>query len=429
MLWGVGLAIWIGRGFALGPLNVQAGDIALVLSVLLVLATFAAKPHARLRFTPRAGSVAFGLCAAIVAIIVAAIVSVSGSTDPLAVVRFSGRWALGLFATMALYWLLNSECRLKTLERALLLGGIASVSMAIAGFFIDSLGSLTIRFGDRSQALLNHPNQFAILLASCIPVAISAVLGRVRRWFPWLALVALIVGLALTGSKFNLFAMGVMLPVSAFACLLVMPGTRRKLELLVAVPVGLAMLGVVGALVVQRFNPRTIGTLGNLLTDPADVSAVVSRRELWHAALRLGLEHPFTGVGADQTSQFLPFDHAHNVFLEFFASMGIWGLVALCFFLSILLWLVGWSLFTAFQSRKLGLHTRLGLIGSALASIQFVISNQSSDSFGGTTLPILWVLIALLLARWNLAVRRPSSGWVARADGALRCIAPTQVRQ
>lgn len=409
VLWLAGLAIWVGRGVEVGEFNVQPGEIALALVAGYGLAASAANPASRLRFVPLVQKLAIGLIAAVVAILCSAVISGVGSIDPFSVVRFSGRYVLGLLAVVALYRLLRSEGRLRILERSLLAGAAGSVALAVAGFFVAPLGELTVRYGDRAQALLNHPNQFAILLAALVPIAMSAAVRRPSFWLPWSALVLLVIGVALTGSKFNILVLGVMLPLSALFSLTVIPGVRRKLELSLTLAVLVFAIGAVGALAVTEFSPRTMTTIGNLFTDPTEVSAVSTRSELWQQAILLGLDYPFSGVGADQTGFYLPFDHAHNVFIEFFAGQGIWGLASLFVFLAVLACVIGSALLTALCRPNVTATARLGLIGSSLGIVQFVISNQSSDSFGGTTLPMLWILISMTLARLDLVLRSAGS--------------------
>lgn len=422
LLWIAGLCVWVGRGINVGGFNLQGGDVALGLVIAYGLAVSAVKPSVALRLSPRVGLVLGGLAASILLVLLAAVVSLFNAADDMAVVRFLGRWLLALLAVPSLFYLLRTEDRTRLLERSLLFGALASVAISAAGYFIPSIGELTLRYQDRSQALLNHPNQFAILLVALVPLTMSIAMRKPGRTFPWFTLVVLVGGLALTGSKFNLLALCVTLPLCALMCLAIVPGAQPKTVLAFGLAVGVLALGGVATVAVQRFNPRTLGTILGLLTDPIEVSAVEARSKVWAEAFQLGLDHPFTGVGAGQTGLYLSHDHAHNAFLEFFAALGIWGLLALLCFLVVLSCLVGAALLMAFGRSRLTVADRLGLIGCSLGVFQFMVSNQSSDSFGGTTLPLLWLLVGMCLGRWQTAARgllapRPDLAQFARVTG------------
>jgi len=396
----IGLSLWIGRGVDVGPFDLQPVQLTVLFAVLIVVAVAVhtrSLPLAWLRRTPTAFLAAITL--ALTAIVAAAALSGVEATDPLSVVRFIARYVIGLALIVAVLQLVRRPANARALEAALLLGAWLSVAVSAVAHAFPTLAEIAIRYGDRAQALLNHPNQFAMLLSSVAPVAFARALREPRRIGPWVTLLVVGAGVAMTGSKVNIVLVAALLPAMALLAAQLRAGALQRMGATAALTLASLAVAAVAVWVVQTTNPRTLITIGRLFTDPAGTSAVVTRTQTWQLAIERGLERPWFGVGADHATYFLPYSHAHNVFAEFFLTLGATGLIALAFLLTALAALCAQALLTALTRPALATEDRLSLIAYPFAILAFVAASQSSDSFGGTTLPVLWIMTALTLAQ------------------------------
>ncbi len=404
----LGLSLWVGRGVGVGVLNLQPVEIASALLLFAYVAHLAlSRSSGVTALGPQARRLLTGLVVSCALLIASAAISATAAIDGISVLRFCGRYLLAILLLAVLCRFLDRRSRLETLERYLLTGAVVSVGVAVAGFFLAPLGELTIRYGDRAQALLNHPNQLAMLLTTLVPIALANALKRPARVWPWLVLVVIAAGIALTGSKANLLLLAVVVPLTTMLALEPIRRLARRLALGLALGAATVAIGLVAVLTVSQFNPRTLVTLERLFTDPGATSAVVSRSDLWLSAVQIGLEHPWTGVGADNSVYYLPFAHAHNVVLDYFLTLGLPGLAALGALLAFVALVSLACVRLALRGPGQAYPDKLSLIGYALACLTYLASNMSSDSFGGTTLPMLWFVAAASLARLDLALRTP----------------------
>ena len=171
----------------------------------------------------------------------------------------------------------------------------------------------TIRGLPQGHAFFANRNFAGAGLAMLLPYALAAPRRR------WIFFLACLVGLACMQSRGGLLA-------GACATTLYLAWGRRELRapLLVALPVALLFFGIAAA----------------------QTDSVKARFEWYGAAVRMGLEHPVAGLGADGFAREFPplrskwdYDlhggstvHAvHNDYLESFAEGGLPGLGALLF--------------------------------------------------------------------------------------------------
>jgi O-antigen ligase len=406
----VGLSLWVGRGVGVGAVDLQAIQIVSLIAFVFVVASAmrsSAAPLTWRRPTTRLFTVA--IVVAVTLIVIAAGLSAWNAIEIFSVVRFISRYVLGLVLFASILHLLRDPSGLRFLERTLLTGATLSVSLSAVGFFVPALGAWTIRYGDRAQALLNHPNQFAMLLTALVPIAFGRALRSPQRVGPWIVLLIVSAGVALTGSKVNLAILVVTLPVVGWLAAQLRRGPLRRLGRTVAFTLGSIAAAWVAFAAVRRFNPRTLATLERLLVEPESIAAVVTRSEMWRTAIDHGVEHPWFGVGADHAGYYIGFAHAHNVFAEFFLTMGVVGLAALGTLVLTLMALSTTSIFWALAKRGLPYADRLSLLVLPMSVLIYLASNQSSESFGGTTLPILWIAAAMTLAQLDHAMERRAS--------------------
>lgn len=399
LAWATGLSLWIGRGVDLGPVDLQPFQFVTVLLATTWLLR-RTRSH-RLTERPRDATVrllAAGLLVALATIATVGMTSVLVADSAWPVIRFVVRYLMGLVTIVALLDLLSTPERLRTLVRAVTFGALASIVLGGAGLAVPALGEITVRSSDRVQAFMNHPNQLAILLTSWMPIVLAGALHRPRRWRAWLTVAVLLAGIGLTGSKFNLLLLAVTVPAYAFVFTALHRGWTKRLMLRLVLTFGLGAAAALAIAVVAQTNPRTLTTLARLAEDPFSTSTVASRQELWSLAISAGNASPVLGIGADHAATVLPHDHAHNVVLHFYLTLGVLGTTALALLFGGIATLVTVTARTAMRMRVAwNLRAPVVALGASLVPVNYVAGNMSSDSFGPATSPLLWVALAVAL--------------------------------
>lgn len=400
LIWAASLSIWVGRGIDLGPVNLQAFDLVAVLLAgswfvrRVGTRTWGARPQ-----DPVVRILHGAFLLALVGIVGVGVASILVAETYWPVLRFLVRYLIGIVTILALSDLLSSRSRVRTLILAVTVGAVASIVIGGAGFVIPALGEITLRSSDRVQAFTSHPNQLAILLTSWIPVTLAVAFRRPLRGHAWLPTAVLIAGVGLTGSKFNLLLLAVIVPTFALGFIaLHRDWTRRLLLRLVFAGVA-AAVGTLTIAVVAWTNPRTLATFERLADDPFATSTVTSRQELWSIAIRTGNRSPLLGIGADHADTVLPYDHAHNVVLNFYLSLGVAGVAALMLLFCVVATLFVVTVRTVRRTRHtIDVGPRALALGCSVIPITYIAGNMSSDSFGPSTVPLLWIAIATSLA-------------------------------
>jgi O-antigen ligase len=180
----------------------------------------------------------------------------------------------------------------------------------------------------RLASVYGSPNNLALLLSRVIPFAICFVLAsrdRIRLF--WLvALVVLLLTMALTQSSGGLF---VALPIM-LATLIILRWKRRSILPLFA----LALIFIFFLSVAAQLSPR-VERLVSLNSTTAFM-----RIRVWESSLDMIADHPLTGLGLDQflyefRSHYIRPDaiadpdlsHPHNIILDFWIRLGLFGVV------------------------------------------------------------------------------------------------------
>lgn len=117
------------------------------------------------------------------------------------------------------------------------------------------------------------------------------------------------------------------------------------------------------------------------------LTGMTGRVNLWERTFETGMERPFMGHGFAIATRIaeLPFNSAHNVLLEIFVSVGVFGVI---FFL---LWVF---LFAKDLIGKASKH-RPGSVGCLAAMAAGAINNQSAPFLGGAYTAALMVFAAM----------------------------------
>ena len=245
-----------------------------------------------------------------------------------------------------------------------LLCGLLPIVLVARGFASDSSVwdlVLTHRFGFP----LDHANTAGYVFAMSIPLAFAVLVAGSLAWrsLGAASLLSQILALFLTYSR------GAWLGCAT--ALLFLLAATRKWKYLMA----MGVLAVAGLLLVPSLRDRLLS-----LSRPYADSSLSERSSLFGAALRVGIEHPFLGVGYGRGRlkeairphlRGTPLEgkgvlHSHNVYVEIFAGTGLLGLLAL-------LWLLGTVLLRLVTTARKQLGARrilgYGLAASWLAAI------------------------------------------------------------
>lgn len=257
---------------------------------------------------------------------------------------------------------------------------------------------------DRYPGFFKHPNQLGPIASMAALFFFCKVLTTPasRVIFPVMELLIAVYAIFLSGSKTSLITFGglcfVAVPLLAFQRL---DAKQAVTEIYrnISIALGAVVIGI-GAL--PLINARAYKVLGSIFAGDEGVNqygTVVARAGLWRESWDMALAHPLTGVGAGQLT-LDGTEHSHNVFMDAMRTTGFPGLgITTAFVFAVL-----WYFFGAYgAARRLSRDPRSRLsqndargpfIGSLMALISYLVSNQMSDSFGPSTIPFFYMFLA-----------------------------------
>ena len=239
----------------------------------------------------------------------------------------------------------------------------------------------------RLKSVYGSPNNLALMLGRILPILLALALwgeSRRRRLAYALAGIPIVAGLFLT------FSTGAWL-LGVPAALLVLGAGRGRRAFL-------AMLGAIGvaALALIPFaRAERVARLVNV----GEAATWERRQLLWQATLNMIRDHPWLGVGLDnflyeyRDAYYLPgaevernLSHPHNVLLDFWSRLGIFGLAALVGSLAAF-FRGAWRLF-----RGLSGDTRWLVLGLAASMVDFLAHGLIDNSFFLVDLAFFYML-------------------------------------
>ncbi len=216
----------------------------------------------------------------------------------------------------------------------------------------------------RTESLFNHPNTLALYISRSLPFFAGLVVALPKR----------------TGRRW-VYGAG----VAAMAVVDLMSGSRGGW---LAVAVALLMIGILSGRLRWTLPLAAVGTIGAVvlvgMRDRRHLASLIgvgsgsanTRLRLWHAALDEIRAHPLTGAGLGNVKwmhRYIPSQRlegtqlvdSHNLVLDFWTKLGIFGLAAIC-------WLVGafyvraWGLFRSADgtTRAFGLALLVAMTAS-----------------------------------------------------------------
>ncbi|MFN2595266.1 MAG: O-antigen ligase family protein [Actinomycetota bacterium] len=290
-----------------------------------------------------------------------------------------------------------------------ILSALVIVSVAITIQALTSIHELTSFYSGavvsgRAAGLFQEPNQLGDFCAMTALLTAGMALGAKTRW-----------GTITLVGAFGVLVTGLTLSLSRGAWIAAVPGvvllalllkSARRTIAVLAIPI-LIMAFSVGAFAPSHPDVRVIGERFHSLTtlnQPYD-----DRLAIWREAIRETRNDPWTGVGpgnfavASQRSTSLAFTafapHAHNIFLNTAAEMGLPGVA----FLVALIVALAFAGRTALKAmRKTRRSRELALTAGICAALFATLIQGLTNTFTGNSIidGTIWTLIgALLVAR------------------------------
>lgn len=341
---------------------------------------------------------ALSLIAALSVIAILALLSATYALEPFRVFRVAYGQFLGVLILAYALSVSDPQRVGRRLTQVLIWGATLSCALVLVAYFLPPLGRALFKGGDRTAALFKHSNQFGIALSTCLPAIIAAAFVADRRkLMVSLAQVLLILmGLILSGSKTNII-------LAAGSCGIMVMLILHHRGILVRSPhmailvVGLAIaIGIGGFFALEEFNPRS-KRLITAFAEGGSIQSTEARAHLWKLSLEDGNANPLTGVGAGQRLSNRLYTHSHNVELDYFRTLGFPGLFAILTVIILIMSTAWRTLASSFRISPNGPPKDILALGYAFGAINYILANQLSDSFGPSTVPLLWLCAGLLL--------------------------------
>ena len=405
-------AVWLAAALLLlmsspGLLDLPGGASLPLLAMLGGLPVWYAT--ARARHSPFDPSAAAGIRIVLTVaacLVVWSILSVYGAESPLR----GARYVLSLAGGFAFFLLIGSaitERRVETFVDLLAIGLALTCVVSLMAYEIAPLRHMIFGSTDRAAGFFKNPNQFGIAISTTLPGVLALILGTRRRRRRRILVAALLVlGLAASGSKTNLLlAWATMLAMLFAHAIVTRRGAARVRLILVylACAVGIASLGIAALSVL---NPRALLILERFFSPEGEVESLATRSLLWAYSFDQVRADPFFGEGAGQNIDIFyraaDVSHSHNMLLDYMRTLGIPGLTGIAVMIGTVACMSVASMWTALFLRRGHVFGRLACFGASLASLSYIASNMTSDSFGPSTSPFFWFFTFLALAARKL---------------------------
>lgn len=382
----------------------QLGQSAVQLCALLVLLVFMLEilttRSILLRVRMRASTSFRLIFSGVFLLAIAAFASAVAASDSLAAFEVGVRYLIGLALLIALIASHQDLRSLRRLATALVVGACVASILAIIGYQNPQIGAFSIGVSRRAKVFFEHPNQLGMVLSAIFAIPVAALMLNPRVILGWLAAALIGTGVVLSGSMANTL----LLVAGAFLVFIVILRRAGMIRILASISAGvflLSALAVFGTQAIGSLSPRLGAIVESVTYGDGDLAtalpSVSERLGLYSDAWQLFQSNPLFGIGGDNAYQYLqtpsgrPIPHAHNFFLDVLMSMGLLGAVAA------LVFGLGWIAIALQLLRPHGPSLRYLQAGVGSALLVFMVSNQSSDSLGGTIVYLAWALLSLAL--------------------------------
>ncbi|MEA2476650.1 MAG: hypothetical protein QOC87_849, partial [Actinomycetota bacterium] len=293
----------------------------------------------------------------------------------------------------------------------IILTALVVVSTGITLQALSSIHQLTSFYNGavvsgRAAGLFQEPNQLGDFCAMTALLTAGMALGAKTRWARLAFCGAL--GVLVTGLTLSLSRGAWLAAIPGVLFLIVSLRSARRTIAVLAIPI-MVMAFLVGAFAPSHPDVRVIGERFHSLTTLNQPQPYDDRLAIWREAIRETRNDPWTGVGpgnfavASRRSTSLAFTafapHAHNIFLNTSAEMGLPG-VAFLIALIAALAVAGRTALRAM--RKTGRSRELAWTAGICAALVATVIQGLTNTFTGNSIidGTIWTLIgALLVAR------------------------------
>lgn len=383
--------LWMPSLSTFGHPDMNAYFVLAVVLLIILVGRLARRP---LTLASKYDAAAFAIViGSALALSTLALISAFYADSPLRVFRVIAGQVFGIAILGTMLSFPPSETRFQRYVDIFIWGATLSSAYAAAAYLIPALKGFAFGDGDRTAALFKHPNQFGMALSLAVPIIVAYCVTDRNKVYRLAQLGMVYLGLAFSGSKTNL-ATSAALAFAALSISLLRSGVLRRRPFAAVVTVGLALgIGALAFLTLVELNPRAQSLLVSTASGDA-VSSWKERQLLWSISLADGTKYPFTGVGVGEVVRGTTVPHSHNVFLDFFRTLGIPGVAMV---LVLILGVVAVGLSCIIGRMPASASPNQSAIASAmgLSILGYVFTNQFSDSFGPSTLPLFWIVVGL----------------------------------
>jgi len=238
---------------------------------------------------------------------------------------------------------------------------LAGFIVALYGFYqyVITGDVIAVEGVRRMRGVYPSPNNLSLFLGRAVSLSGVLAIWGTRGWRRWFYSIA---GVVMVGALFLTFSRAAWLV--GLPAMLLFVGLVRGVEMS-ARQRWRALIVTVGAVAVLALSVIPFASTPRIasLLDFSPGSSTYRRLRLWQASLQMIRDHPLFGVGLDnflyqyRSHYVLPgaqddpnLSHPHNLILDFWARLGIPGVIAL-------LWLViaffrtGWQLYRSTEER------------------------------------------------------------------------------
>lgn len=343
------------------------------------------------------------------------ILSVINSSEPIRILRILFPSMLPILLVFQLIALRTiSPQSVERLPRHFLIAGLLFACLPLFLSFISGgINNYTFEGKYRYQGLFEHESQLSVMIAVMVPLVIAEIAiakTLVNRWI-WIALLIVTFYTSVrVGSKTALFiAVGYALIfyVIAHARL---QSLLKNVFLVGAVLALMVFLGVYGTSIISAIDPVTGAKVARIFDQGVENYATIqSRSELWREAIVQGKRHWLIGTGAGEP--ILGMQHAHNLFLDYFRGIGIFGALAVISLCACIVWRTIRKTFDVILAKTVS-PLDIRILACFTAATIYVLCNQLSNSFGPATISALWMIYlpAVLSEPIKVRVSGPSMG-------------------
>jgi O-antigen ligase len=384
------------------PSPLSSGDFSLAFLIPFLVMAWALLVPGSNRRSSRAieGESGRGLwielgCVSIALVFAAA--STIHSPEPLRAFRVILPMAYGFGAMIVLSRLVASQAR--RVAYAVTAAGALVVFLGLMAIHVPSARHLVIA-DYRFKGFFDNANQLSLCIIAILPLSLALFFTTRRPPVRTACLTAILIlsyALVLTGAKTAL-AIGFVTTGLVFIYHFARNDQLWKTVTKSAIAVAVLAVAVPAALwFISWSSPIAYGKIVKVLAQGVGgYESIQSREMLWAESWRLGTENPWLGAGAGTrvisvTNSFYV-THSHNVVLDYFRGLGVFG--ALAMLVLLLAVTIRAATFYASTVHKGSDGKWLDTIttGLYLGALGYFAGNQLSDSLSPSTSFLFWVV-------------------------------------